>query len=190
MSPKRPEFSLPSTKPAEGAAAKTEWVYRSDQPEADPVVTTASEPAALVATDVSDEAIIGRYAGYASWAGIIPVPWLDVVTVGGLQLRMLSELCGQRGVSFDDEIGRSLISAMVGTYGATRLACQVGRSLLKAVPMVGWIGTSMAMSAMAYGATWAIGKVFAMHLANGGTLLDVDMPSMRARYQDELSAVR
>lgn len=189
MSPKRPEFSLPSTNPAPGAAAKTEWVYRSDQPESDPVMVV-TEPAAIAPADGRADEIIGRYASYAGCAGIIPVPWLDALAIGGVQLKMLSELCEHHGASFDDEIGRSLVAAMAGTYGATRLASQVGRSLLKAVPVVGTIGTSLTMSAMAYGATWAIGKVFSMHLQNGGTLHDVDLPSMRARYQDQLSAVR
>ncbi|HWI18888.1 MAG TPA: hypothetical protein VNT81_14145 [Vicinamibacterales bacterium] len=141
---KRPQFNLPSTKPA-GDAAKTEWVYRTDAP----AVPSEGDPYRIVA----------KYSQYAAAVGFIPLPGFDVVAFGGLQLRMIAELCAHYAVPFSSQLGRSIVATLIGTVAPARL----GMSL---VPLLGVVtGPSLG-----YTATWTIGRAFMRHFESGGTL--------------------
>jgi uncharacterized protein (DUF697 family) len=183
MPRKRPEFSLPSTKPAPVDEAKTEWVFRSDAA----VNEAAPPPSVAVSSQERDRRVRGTldlYASYAAAAGFIPIPLVDVVAIGSLQLKMIAELCAIHDVAFNNKVGKSLLAVLVGSVGTTALAYQVGRSVIKVIPIVG----AVVMPAMGYGATRAIGTVFARHLQSGGTLDNVDMTEMRGHLQQELAA--
>jgi uncharacterized protein (DUF697 family) len=187
MPPKRPEFNLPSTKLAARKKAKPEWVYRSDSGESNNAAPALLEPVEGADRSLVSRFTVERYAKYSGVAGFIPVPFFDVIAIGSVQLKMIAELCAIYGVAFNNEVGKSLIAALVGSVGATRLAYELGGSFLRAIPIVGAISSVLAMPAVGYGATWAIGKVFMMHFESGGTLLDVNVTKMRANFKKELA---
>lgn len=167
----RPAFNLPSTSKPGGS----DWVYRSDDtapvaakpaPAAKPA--TAAKPVAApprVASSGKDvphsEKIVMLYSQYAAAAGLIPLPGIDLAAIGALQLRMIAELAAHYGVPFNGQVGRSLLATMVGGFGAARLSFALG-------PLIGIIVKPGA----AFGATWAIGKLFVSHFDAGGTLAD------------------
>jgi uncharacterized protein (DUF697 family) len=152
---KRPQFNLPSTKPA-AEPANTEWVYRSDRPAAvpDPPPDGPSQPFTS-----EPYRIIARYSRYAAAAGLIPLPGLGVVASGGVQLRMIAELCAHYGVPFSSQLGRSIVATLVGTVARARMAISL-------VPVLGIVTGP----GLGYTATWAIGRVFIRHFESGGTL--------------------
>ena len=181
---KRPPFNLPSTKTDTPAAAKSEWVYRSDEKSA------AAEPAAAAvveATPSHADLIVDQYATYAAGAAIIPLPVFDMVAIGSLQLKMVAALAKQFNVPFNDDLGKSVIAALLGSVTATRLGSGVAGSLLKTIPVIGAIAGALAVPAVAYGVTYAIGRVFVMHFESGGTLLTIDANATRERFQSELA---
>jgi uncharacterized protein (DUF697 family) len=157
MAKQRPQFSIPSTKPA---AAKTEWVYRSD---------------ASASTD-DPYRIVAKYSQYAAAVGFIPLPGFDVAAFGGLQLRMVAELCERYNVPYTNEYVKSLIAAMVGAVAPARLAMSV-------VPMLGMVTGPT----LGYAATWSIGKVFMRHFESGGTLATADPSRMSKELEHQLS---
>ena len=65
--------------------------------------------------------VVNRYSAWAAAAGVIPVPLLDVAAVAGVQLKMLRELASIYEVEFSDNIGKSLIAALVGAVVTSRL---------------------------------------------------------------------
>jgi uncharacterized protein (DUF697 family) len=125
--------------------------------------------------------IIKNHIGFAASAGLIPVPGADLAAVTAVQLNMLRQLANLYQVKFMDNIGKNVISAIAGSSVA-RLAA----SLVKIIPGVGTVVGDMSMAAMSGASTYALGKMFSRHFANGGTLEDFDIKSSKKVYEDEL----
>jgi uncharacterized protein (DUF697 family) len=122
--------------------------------------------------------LIERFSIWSGIGGLIPVPGVDVLTVGGIQLQMLRRLSQIYGVPFSENRGKALIAALAGaTIPATS---GIGAaSALKFVPIVGMLASGFVMPVLSAGFTYAIGKAFVQHFASGGTLLDFNPPDYR-----------
>ena len=117
--------------------------------------------------------LIKRYVLFSMGAGLIPIPWLDLGTLAGVQLKMLHRLSRYYGVQFSENKGKSIIAALVGTITADSLKRGAFTSFIKTIPVLGYIGV-FSMPIYAGATTYAIGKVFVQHFESGGTFLDFD----------------
>jgi uncharacterized protein (DUF697 family) len=135
---------------------------------------TPVEPTKDQVRDELADQLVSRYAAWAAAAGVIPVPALDVVAVGGVQLQMLRKLTEIYEVPFSDNMGKSVIASTIAAILPVPAAAGLA-SAMKFVPVVGTAVGSLSMPAAAAGATYALGKVFILHFASGGTLLDFDV---------------
>ena len=137
--------------------------------------TTEAIPVLDEQLDTKASEIVERYVAWSAAAGVIPVPLLDMLAVGGLQLHMLRRIAEiyepVNNVHFSAERGKAVIASLVGTGTATMTGVGVS-SLLKTFPGVGTILASLSMPALSAAATYAIGHVFIKHFASGGTLLN------------------
>jgi len=131
--------------------------------------------------------LVDRFAIWSGVAGLIPIPVVDIVCVGGLQVEMLRRVSKIYDVEFSENRGKALIAGLAGSLipatsgiGAT--------SALKTVPIVGMIIGGFVMPVLSAGATYAIGKAFIQHFESGGTLLDFNPPDYRefVKAQKEL----
>ena len=189
----RPEFSLPPKPPAAGQGSapegtRTEWVYRSDEPAADRSAALPDD--AVRVRDESIEAaeqIVAKYSRYAAVAGLIPVPAVDLVAVGAVQVKMVAALAAHYGTRFNDRVGTSLVAALIGGAGTAQLGCGVGWWLVKTVPIVGGLAAVAATPGVAFALTYGVGQVFIMHFEAGGTLLDFDPRAMRGHFEREFT---
>lgn len=137
--------------------------------------------------------VVDRFSLYSGAAGLIPIPVVDVATVGGVQLQMLRRLSEIYSVPFSENRGKSIIASLAGALipasTATSTAMGVG-SLFKALPGIGSLIGAVTMPAFSAAATYAIGKLFIQHFASGGTLLDFNPPDYREfikAHKDKLS---
>ena len=122
--------------------------------------------------------LVDRFALWSGVAGLIPVPLVDVATVGGLQIQMVRRISQIYDVEFSESRGSALIASLAGS----RIPATSGigaASMLKAVPIIGTIAGGFVMPVLSAGATYAIGKAFIQHFATGGTLLDFNPPDYR-----------
>jgi uncharacterized protein (DUF697 family) len=119
-----------------------------------------------------------RFAVWSGAAGLIPIPFVDLAAVAGLQLQMLRRLSQIYGVPFSENRGKALIASIAGVMiPATSV---VGASsLVKGVPAAGAAVGAFVTPALCAGATFAIGMAFIQHFASGGTLLDFNPPDYR-----------
>ena len=60
--------------------------------------------------------LVDRFSLWSGAAGLIPVPLIDVVAVGGVQLQMLRKLSEIYGVPFTDNRGKSVIASLRGRH--------------------------------------------------------------------------
>ncbi|MGD1213294.1 MAG: YcjF family protein [Candidatus Acidiferrales bacterium] len=142
--------------------------------------STMSEPTETTAErrDELASKLVDRFAIWSGVAGLIPVPLIDAVAVGGLQIQMLRRLSQIYGVAFSENRGKALIASLAGSMIPTTSGIGAA-SVLKAVPIVGTIVAGFVMPVLSAGATYAIGKAFIQHFASGGTLLDFNLPGYR-----------
>jgi uncharacterized protein (DUF697 family) len=73
---------------------------------------------------------------------------------------------------------------LTGTVVSRQLA-PIAASVLKMIPIVGQVGGVVAMGATAGASTYAVGRVFDMHFASGGTLLDFDATKVKSVFTRE-----
>ncbi len=116
--------------------------------------------------------------------GLIPIPLVDVVGLGSIQLEMVARLAKLYDVPFRKNVGKSIIASLLGGVLPVSMTPAVF-SLLKAVPVVGWTTGALTMSVLGGGATYAIGKVFVKHFEAGGTLLNFDTAAMKEYFAQQ-----
>ena len=145
--------------------------------------------------DEAASKLVDRFSLWSGAAGLVPIPLVDIVAVGGVQLAMLRRLSEIYNVPFSDNLGKSVIASVAGSLlpasAATTTAMGVG-SVMKVVPGVGTVVGALTMPVVSAGATYVIGKVFIQHFASGGTLLDFNPPDYREfiKAQKEKFAAR
>lgn len=92
------------------------------------------------------------YSSLAATAGAIPVPWVDLLILPGIQTRMIYDLAQFYGQPLTGTRFLELASSL----GLGMLVRQAAREVIKFIPFVG----SVAGAALAGAATFALGKAF------------------------------
>jgi uncharacterized protein (DUF697 family) len=131
--------------------------------------------------------LVNRFAVWSGVAGLIPVPVVDTVAVGGLQLQMVRRISQIFDVPFSENSGKAVIASLVGAM-VPATSSLGALSVLKIVPVVGTLTSAFVMPVLSAGATYAIGKAFIRHFASGGTFLDFNPPDYHefVRAQKEM----
>jgi uncharacterized protein (DUF697 family) len=145
---------------------------------------------ALASHDTNAKAIVKRYMLWSMGAGVIPIPGIDLATITGVQLKMLSELAKEYGVPFREDRGKAVISGLIGGVGSGVLAYGVVGSVLKIIPIFGSLLGAASVPITAGAATYALGNVFLQHFASGGTFLNFDPAEVRDHFAEHLEEGR
>jgi uncharacterized protein (DUF697 family) len=115
--------------------------------------------------------------------GAVPVPLIDLVGIGGFQIRMIKELSDLYAVKFSEHAAKNVIGALIGSIGARALTAATVGSMIKTLPMAGaLIGGVLCMPVIAGAATYGVGKVFIRHFESGGTFLDLNPEKAKAYF--------
>jgi len=125
----------------------------------------------------------------AAGIGLVPVPLVDIMAIGGLQVWLVRELAKVYDVPFSRNRAKALVSALIGVGAPAMLTGGVA-SLIKVVPVVGQALTIAVAPGLAAASTLALGRVFTAHFKMGGTLLDFDADKMAAFYMEELNKAK
>jgi uncharacterized protein (DUF697 family) len=128
--------------------------------------------------------IIKSKVGWATGAGLVPFPLLDLAAITAVQVRMVQQLARVYGVPFRADAVKRIIGVVVGSGGAVLVAAPVA-SLMKVFPVVGTFLSTFVEPAAAAASTYALGHVFLQHFESGGTLLNLDPDAMRQHYYAE-----
>ena len=169
----RKTAKAPATKPA--PATPTQKQEQASQTEQ----VSASQD------DRQAQRIIDRHAMWAAGVGLVPVPFVELVVLTGLQVRMLSALARHYDVHFYESAGRSLIASLTSSVGANALGRGMLGSALKSIPFVGWLVAPFVVPAAAGALTYALGKVFVQHFESGGTFLTADTDAYKKSFKEQ-----
>lgn len=129
--------------------------------------------------DLAQE-IVKTHLLLAVAGGLIPIPFIDFAAVTGIQVNMIRSLAKLYGQNFDEQMGKSLVTSLVGTSIARMAA-----SAVKTIPIIGSILGSASMSVLSGASTYAVGQVFIQHFGKGGSLNDFNPEQAKKQYQQE-----
>ena len=119
---------------------------------------------------------------YVAGAGLIPVPVVDTATALTIQILMVRDISRVYGVDFKEHRVKSIIGTLVGDVATA--------GFFKYIPGLGSLLGGLAFSTVGAAATYALGKVFTQHFAQGGTLLSFDPVKSRSFFQQELEKAK
>ena len=128
--------------------------------------------------------IVANAVKWSAAAAVVPLPYVDLVSLGAVQVTMVRDLAKLYGVAARDETIKTAISALLGTLGPAAISGSLLGSSLKLIPGGGTLLGSAGLAATGSAATYAIGQVFISHFENGGSVADLD-PEAKA---DEVKA--
>jgi uncharacterized protein (DUF697 family) len=124
---------------------------------------------------------VKHYVWWSMGAGLIPVPFVDLAAVTGVQLKMLADLSSIYDVPFQANRVKAVTGALIGSVIPGSLGA--ASTLLKAVPIVGQLAGAPAMVMFCGASTWALGKVFIQHFESGGTFLNFDPEQVKEHFK-------
>lgn len=127
---------------------------------------------------------------WATAAGFIPVTGLDTVTISGVQLKMVYDLCEIYKVPFKKEAVLAAVGAALGGSFTTIVASKVAGVGMSRIPYVGSVITLLTQPAISYATTFAIGLLFVKHFENNGDLLNFDLDSTKAVFDKEFEKAK
>jgi len=118
-------------------------------------------------------------------AGLVPLPFIDLAAVSGVQLKMLAEISKAYDIAFRENRAKALIGSLVGSIVPHTMSFGLFGCALKALPIVGAFAGTPSMVIWSGAATWALGNVFTQHFESGGTFLDFHPEEVKAQLKEQ-----
>lgn len=115
-------------------------------------------------------------------SGVIPIPLVDIAILGGIHLRMISQLAKNYDVEFSEQRANSIIGSVAGISVTATAA-----SLLKSLPGIGPALFGLGVLTLPAASTYALGQVFIKHFESGGTFVTFDAERGKQDYNAKLS---
>lgn len=125
--------------------------------------------------------IVLEQTGFATAAGLIPIPIADLVAVTAIHMDMIKQIAIVYEVDYSENTGKKLISAIGGT-----IIARIGSSAIKVIPGIGTLIGELTGAAVAAATTYALGKTFIWHFSNGGTFEDMDINKAKEIFNTEI----
>ncbi len=114
---------------------------------------------------------------------IIPIPFIDLATLLGIQIKMLRVLAEKYEINFSENKVKSLVLPLLSST-LTMTGTIVFSSLIKIIPGIGQASGMVSFSILAGAMTYAVGEVFIEHFESGGTFLDFDIEKQKVRFME------
>jgi methyl-accepting chemotaxis protein len=133
---------------------------------------------------VSNEALsltLKKHVSLSMGVALIPIPIVDFVSVTAIQMSLLSEIAEKFGVPFSKEKVKSLLFSLVG--GSIPVAANMPvASMIKSIPVIGSVSGLITMPIISGASTYAVGKLFIQHFADGGTFSNFEPQNAKEDY--------
>jgi uncharacterized protein (DUF697 family) len=129
--------------------------------------------------------IVKKHSLWAMGAGALPVPGLDIATSMVVNLRMIRELSGHYGLSFNEHVAKGILSSLVSGAFVTHLGRPLLFSLFKSVPIIGTTAGVVSGAVASAALSRAVGSLFVQHFETGGTLLTFNAKALRSHFMQE-----
>lgn len=147
-------------------------------------MTTTEEAEVNTEREQEAEKIVRNYMFGNAAVGLIPLPFLDLVALTGVQLKMVHSLSHLYGVPFNKDAVKGILASLAGSLGALTVGAGLFMSALKIVPSFAMTVGFLAVPAASAAFTYAVGRAFIMHFEAGGTILNFDAKAMHSYFKN------
>ena len=127
--------------------------------------------------------ITRQFVLWSAGGGLIPVPLVDVAAIYAAQVTMITKMTKVYGIPFSEHRLKNVLLPLFGALGVVPVTTGILASMIKIIPGVGHLLSSLSMPVMGGAITYATGKIFTSHFEAGGTLLDFDPEVMKEHYK-------
>ncbi len=129
--------------------------------------------------------LIASASRWSLAAAIIPVPYLDMAALAGVQTKLVMDLAELYGEKASREVVSGAISVLLGTLLPVGAAHAAVGATAKLFPGVGTVIGSVSLAAFGAAATYAVGKVFVRHFEHGGNMSNLGEAKLQAELKKE-----
>ena len=124
--------------------------------------------------------VIVGYSTMAATAGAVPVPFVDMIVIPGIQARMAHHIAGAYGQPMTADRYKEIAAAV----GVGMISRQLARQATKLIPVVG----SAVGAAVGGASTYALGRALCYYFQAVHDGHVPDAATLKAYYQDEYTA--
>jgi len=143
--------------------------------------------AVAVASEAGARDIVKRNMVWSVAAGLLPVPLVEFAAITAVEVKLIKELAEHFKVPFESALAKSAVASLLASLGSVTLGKVVARGAFRFIPVVGPLVAAASLSAVASAITYAVGRVFTVHFAAGGTLLDFEIEKIRDFFRKEFA---
>ena len=147
-------------------------------------------PASVLSLRPRAEQIVNDFAPLAIGAAVIPLPGLDLIAIGGLQLKLLAALAELYKVPFTPAQAQLIVTSLLGSVGVTFLSGAVLASTAKFVPFFGALLSSASLPVAGGAITRAMGHLAIDHFDSGGTMETFDLDLAQDAFLAKIGRAR
>lgn len=150
------------------------------------MVTTKTDQKTADHGEVAE--IIASSMRLAALGGVVPIPYVDLVAIGTVQVRMIRRLAAAYNLEVNSQNVKAVVTSLLGTLVPAAASTTIVGASFKLVPGPGTLIGSASMAGFAAASTYAIGKIFVRHFENGGTMLDFSAAAIKEDLQNEFNS--
>jgi uncharacterized protein (DUF697 family) len=133
------------------------------------------------------DAAINYSVSLSSGASVLPVSMFEFVDGTAIRLALVKQLSSLFGVEYAPNETKRAISALVnGSFPSGDWMAVA--SVIKMIAVLGSDSGGAAVLLGSGASTYAIGKVFAHHFAQGGTIFDLDANLLKEQFNEHYEA--
>ena len=128
---------------------------------------------------------VHHWCQWATLAGFVPVPVIDILSISATQAKMVHSLCQIYDKQFEREALASIISGLVGGSLTGLVSASLAFTLIKNIPVVGSTFSALTQPAVAYGVTYALGAVFIQHFEANREMSELSVKEVEEYFLEQ-----
>ena len=128
---------------------------------------------------------VKTWSSWAAAAGLVPMPALDLAAIAAVQVKMVYELCKIYDVPYKEERVQSVVTGVATSSVTVLLSGQVSGTVVRFIPYVGPILSTLIQPTLAFASTYALGQVFIKQFESGRSLGSITVESVRDSYNKQ-----
>lgn len=125
-----------------------------------------------------------RFVLWSMGGSIIPIPFVDLATVIGVQIKLIAEMSKIYDLPFEKNRIKGIVAPLIGSIGLAPAGTILFGSLAKLVPGIGSLVCAVSFPVVVGAITYATGRVFIAHFESGGTLLNFNSEKAKESFKE------
>jgi uncharacterized protein (DUF697 family) len=118
------------------------------------------------------------------------VPGFDLAAIGGLQVKMIYELCKVYDIPYKKETVQSLLGGLAGSTLTVVASGYLSTRLFRFIPYAGPVLSAVIQPSLAFASTFALGQIFIRQFESGQSLTGLTAESVNSAYHEQLAKTK